>query len=73
MKIFFTRHAKSRMRERRISKENVVEVMRSPQPQEIIGQDRYQFYRHFGKRFIRVTCQFEKGIFVIITAVDKNS
>lgn len=71
--IFYTRHAKSRMRWRSISKEDIKMVLAAPQKKESLRNNRHHYFRQIGSKLIRVTFVEESEKFVIISAVDKNN
>ncbi len=67
----FDRHAKRRMRWRRISEEEVYLTLRSPDRVEESIKDRINAYKSIGHRHIKVTYkEFSDEIFIIST-VDK--
>lgn len=72
MRVHFTRHAKSRMRWRNISKDDVMRVLDSPDSK---GKDSFG-HTHFSKKIrsrkLRVTIAKEKEKVIVITVVDKS-
>ena len=68
--INYDRHARRRMRWRRISEEEVEETIRNPDRLEPTNRGRTNAFRWMGDRHIRVTLiQSESGI-LVITVVD---
>ena len=72
MEVVYTRHAKNRMRWRGIKKHEVEMTLKEPERREIIGPNRFHYFRHFGKRYVRVTCATEDEKLIVISAVDKS-
>lgn len=72
MEVVYTRHAKGRMRWREISREEVELILKEPERREYIGPNRFHYFRHIGKRYIRVTCIQEGSKCIVISAVDKS-
>ncbi|MDO8618003.1 MAG: DUF4258 domain-containing protein [Candidatus Uhrbacteria bacterium] len=72
MEVIFTRHAKARMRWRGITQNEVMQAIEHPDRTEHLGSDRFHFFHHIGKRYLRVTWVLEERKRVIISVVDKN-
>lgn len=72
MKIVFTRHAKNRMRWRRINRDEVESVIDEPDQREYIDGRKWNLHKNIGKKNIRVTIVLEGDKQVIISVVDKN-
>lgn len=72
-RLYYTRHAKNRMRWRGISKAEIEKTVMEPERTERIGPDRYHYLRSFASRNIRVTVVEETERIVIISAVDKSN
>lgn len=70
--VYYTRHAKSRMHWRGITKEEVTRVLTEPEAKELIGENRYYYFKRVGTMYLRVTCVFEENTCIIISVVDKN-
>ena len=70
--IRFDRHAKRRMKWRKISEEEVFLVMNEPDKNESSIKGRINVYKRIGKRYLKVTYkEFVKEI-LIVSAVDKG-
>jgi hypothetical protein len=71
-KIRFDRHAKRRMRWRRISEEEVSLAIESPDRIEESIRGRTNVYKLTGERYIKVTYKEFSGQILVISAVDKG-
>ena len=65
--IIYTRHARSRMRQHRISIDNVVETIAAPDQLLPGVKNRYNALKRIGNKIIRVTWVKENDRIVIIT------
>lgn len=72
MEVVYTRHAKNRMRERNISKDEVERTLQEPEHKENLTANRSNYFHRFGSRHLRVTFVIENGKHIIISAVDKS-
>lgn len=70
--IEYTRHAKNRMRWRKISKKEVEMVIKEPEKIEGAKEKRKNIYGSINGKYIRVSCAFEGDKLIIISAVDKR-
>ncbi len=73
LQLYYTRHARSMMRWRDISKEKVKQTIENPEKHEILSPHKFHYFRQFGKSFIRVTLVIENEKIIIISVVDKNN
>jgi len=69
--IFFTRHAKNRMRWRRISRETIEMIIENPEHVEDKGNQQYNYYKTIGGIHFKVFCAKEKDSFIILSAIKK--
>ncbi len=69
--IRFGRHAKRRMKWRRISEDEVYKTMKNYDRIEESIKGRINVYKSFGQRFIKVTYKESSDEILIISAVDK--
>ena len=68
----FDRHAKRRMKWRKISEEEVFSVINEPDKSETSIKGRINLYKGIGQRYLKVTYkEFSKEI-LIISVVDKG-
>ncbi|MFY9484165.1 MAG: DUF4258 domain-containing protein [Patescibacteria group bacterium] len=74
MKIVYTRHAKRRMKWRKISEREVRTVLLNPDHQipYQLDQSVINAFKHIGKRYLQVSYKRRGGAIEIITAVDKS-
>jgi len=70
--IYFSRHAKNRMRRFKIEKEEVIQVVKAPELLEQSIKGRQNAWRRRNKEYIRVTYKEEHGRIVIITVTLKE-
>mgnify|MGYP001566130070 CR=1 FL=1 len=59
------------MRWREITKQEVEKTIEEPEQREAIGINRFHLFKHFGVRFVRVTCVIEASKCIVISAVNK--
>jgi hypothetical protein len=71
--IRFDRHARRRMKWRRISEEEVMRVLQNPDVFEKSIKDRMNAYKTIGKRYLKVTFKEASDEILIISAVYKTS
>jgi len=72
MKIEYTRHAKRRMKWRKISESDIETALTDPDKVEMTEKNRLNAYKYINNRLIKVTfCQDEDSI-RIITALRKG-
>lgn len=67
----FDRHARRRMKWRRISEEEVYQILEKPDKTEESIKGRINVYRTIGNRFLKVTYKQLSGEILIISVVDK--
>ncbi len=72
-KIIFSRHAKRRMRWRKISEEEVKTTILKPEKIEESKSGRKNAFKHVDRKWIKVTFIEESDSINIITALDKNN
>ena len=72
MKVKYTRHAKRRMKWRKISKEEIEKTLEAPDRTESCGEKRVNAFKSLGKRLLKVSYVIEANEIVIISVVDKN-
>ncbi len=72
MEIIFTRHARQRMKWRRIEETEVIETIKSPERTEPSVFGRMNAYKSIGAKLLKVTYIEEGDNIVVISAVDKN-
>ena len=73
MKIVIDRHAKRRMKWRRISLEEIKAVLETPDKTEKSYHDKINVFKTIGRKNVRVTYKMEKKVIVVISVVDKNN
>ncbi len=72
MKIIFSRHAKRRMKWRKISEEEAkLTILESEKIDDSI-KGRKNAFKHIGEKWIKITFEKKNDIIIVITAVDKN-
>lgn len=69
--IRFDRHAKRRMKWRRISEEEVYQTLNNPDKIEESIKGRINVYKSIGQRYIKVTYKKFSADILIISVVDK--
>ncbi|MBI3261369.1 DUF4258 domain-containing protein [Candidatus Berkelbacteria bacterium] len=74
VKIVYTRHAKRRMKWRKISEKEVRATLLGPDRQAPYRLDSTitDAYKHIGKRYLRISYKHQYGTIQIITVVDQN-
>jgi len=73
MKVKYTRHARRRMKWRKISKEEIEKTLEAPDRTESCGEKRVNASKSLGKRLLKVSYVIEANEIVIISVVDKNA
>ena len=73
LKIIFSRHAKGRMRWRKISEEEVKATILKPEKIEESKRGRKNAFKHIDRKWIKVTFIEEGDTINIISALDKNN
>ena len=73
MKVKYTRHARRRMKWRKISKEEIEKTLEAPDRTESCGEKRVNVFKSLGKRLLKVSYVIEANEIVIISVVDKNA
>ena len=68
MRIIFSIHALYKIKERNLSKEQIIETINSPDHQEFTRDDRRLAEKNFGKMNLRVIFCQEDKVITIITA-----
>lgn len=71
--IRFDRHARRRMKWRRVSEEEVNQVLQNPDVLEKSIKDRINAYKAVGRRYLKVTFKEASDEILIISVVDKSS
>lgn len=71
--IVYTRHAKGRMRWRRITPEEIATTLRAPDRLERIAPNRAHAWKTITGRTLRVIAAIEHDRIVIITAMEQSS
>lgn len=72
MKIKFTRHAKRRMKWRKVSIEEVESVIKKPDKSEKSYNQRINVYKKIKGRIFKVSYLIKKNQIIVITVVDKS-
>ncbi|MBI2355905.1 MAG: DUF4258 domain-containing protein [Candidatus Doudnabacteria bacterium] len=72
MQIYFTRHAKNRMRWRKITLQEVHTVLNNFDKKEQLTNYKYHLYKSINNRLLRVTISEEQDKLVILSIVDKH-
>ncbi len=70
--IKYDRHARRRMRWRKISQEEIEKVLSNPERKEFSKYGRTNVFGHIGKRYVKVTFREYAEEILVITAVDKS-
>lgn len=70
--IRFDRHARRRMKWRKISEEDVLSVMNEPDKNEQSIKGRINLYKRIGQRYLKVTYKEFSEEILIISVVDKG-
>ncbi|MDO8621803.1 MAG: DUF4258 domain-containing protein [bacterium] len=70
--IVYTRHAKGRMRWRRISADMIVAVLRDPDRVDHVAPGRIHVWKTAGGRKLRVIVAVEPRHLVVITAMEQS-
>jgi hypothetical protein len=68
MRIKFSRHAKERLTERKISEKLVIEAIKTPDEVIITYRDRRLFKLHTHGKILEVVAVEEKGFYEVVTA-----
>ena len=72
MKVKYTRHARRRMKWRKISEEEIEKTLELPDKTEPCGEKRVNVFKSLGKRLLKVSYVINADEIVIISVVDKN-
>ncbi len=70
--IRFDRHAKRRMKWRKISEEEALSVINEPDSNEVSIKGRINLYKKMGQRYLKVTYKEFPEEILIISVVDKG-
>lgn len=70
--IVYVRHARRRMKWRKISEEEVVRTLNNPDKIEALEENKYHAYKLMGPKNIRVTYRLSVDEVVVLTVVDKT-
>lgn len=70
--LIYDRHAKRRMKWRRISQEEVESVLNNPDKVEPTKMGRSNAFKRMGTRYLKVTYKELPDAILIISAVDKS-
>lgn len=73
MEIRISRHAKRRMKERKILYHEIVAAIESPEEVTPSIKERRNYCKTSGNKHIKVTCKENSGEIVVITVMDKKS
>ena len=68
----YVRHARRRMKWRKISEEEVVRTLNDPGKVEALEENKYHAYKSIGSKNVRVTYRLSVDEIVILTVVDKS-
>ena len=71
-KIDYIRHARRRMKWRKISEDEVTQTLNQPDKTFFLGEDKYHAYKIMGLRNIRVTYRSSGQDIIVLTVVDKS-
>lgn len=69
--IFFTRHAKNRMRWRGISREIIETIILNPDRIEDTGDKQFNYYKQINETLYKVFCIKEENRIIILSAITK--
>jgi len=72
LNIYFTRHAKNRMRWRRISSEMVNLVLENPDKIESKDENNFEYYKNIDRIIYKVFCVVIDNRFVIKSVIKKE-
>ena len=70
--ISFDRHAKRRMKWRKISEAEVISVLKEPEKMEPTIYGRINVFKTMGSRYLKVTYKEFENEILVISAVDKS-
>ena len=70
--ISFDRHAKRRMKWRKISEAEVISVLKEPEKMEPTIYGRINVFKTMGSRYLKVTYKEFESELLVISAVDKS-
>ena len=70
--IRFDRHAKRRMKWRKISEAEVISVLKEPEKMEPTIYGRINVFKTMGSRYLKVTYKEFENEILVISAVDKS-
>ena len=70
--IIYARHARRRMKWRKISEEEVEQTLRNPDKIDSLPDGRQNAFKVIGERYIRVSYRDLEMEKIVISAVDKN-
>ena len=68
----YIRHARGRMRWRKISKDEVEKTLEKPDKTELTSEGRINAFKTIGNRYIKITYRELSEEILIISAVDKS-
>lgn len=71
-RIKYTRHAKRRMKWRRISEREIKKTLEASDKTESCGEKRMNAFKSLGRKLIKVSYVIEDDRVVIVSVVDKN-
>lgn len=71
MEIIYTRHAKGRMRWRKISEQDVASTIAASDSTEQIAFNKAHYFKTVDTHMIRVTAVYENDHYIIITAIKR--
>jgi hypothetical protein len=70
--VTYTRHAKNRMRWRRIAKADVASAIASPDFEKPALEGRRNVWKKFSDKYLKVTYKESEESILVVTAVNKN-
>ena len=73
MRIRISRHAKRRMKERKILYNEIEEAIQNPEEVTPSIKGRLNYCKTLGDKHIKVTCKENPGEMVVITVLEKKS
>ena len=72
MEIHISRHAKRRMKERKIPIDAIVEAIEDPEEVAPSINGRLNYFKTVGGKHIKVTCKENIGEIIVVTVIDKE-
>ena len=72
MNIQISRHAKRRMKERKIARDEILQVLQYPDEVAPSIAGRFNYIKTIDARHLKVTCKEEADAHIVITVMDRN-